>query len=192
MNIIIFGPPLAGKGTQSKKIINDFGLTHLSTGDILRHEKDEKTDLGIQASEYSKKGLLVPDDLVVKVVEKFYLKNSETKGLLFDGYPRNIAQAKHLVEFLKEQNDTIDLIIHLDVKNEELFKRAEKRALEQNRKDDKDPEIVKTRIKEFGAFTLPAVDFIKSQNIKTVSIDGNESIDSIYEIIKNNINSCIK
>lgn len=90
MNIIIFGPPLSGKGTQSKKIVNDFGLIHLSTGDALRAEKDKKTELGIKAAEYSSKGLLAPDSLVAQVVESFYHTNKSEKGILFDGYPRNI------------------------------------------------------------------------------------------------------
>ena len=111
MNIIIFGPPLAGKGTQSKNIIENFGLTHLSTGDVLRAEKDKNSELGKKAEQYSKNGLLVPDDLVMKIVENFYNLNIG-KGLLFDGYPRNIDQAKHLIDFL---NDIIPKIDQLKI-----------------------------------------------------------------------------
>ncbi|TSE03076.1 adenylate kinase family protein [Aquimarina algiphila] len=184
MNIIIFGPPLAGKGTQSKRIINDFGLTHLSTGDALRSEKAQKTELGIKASEYSSKGLLVPDDLVAQIVESFYHNHKSEKGILFDGYPRNTEQAKHLLNVIEKDGSSIDKVIFLKVPKEELLKRAVKRAEEENRKDDKDSNIVLTRINEFGNSTIPAINFIKESGIKTIEIDGNQSIDDIYEIIK--------
>ena len=187
MNIIIFGPPLAGKGTQSKRIINDFGLTHLSTGEALRKEKAQKSELGIKASEYSSKGLLVPDDLVAQIVEKFYHNNKSEKGILFDGYPRNIKQAKHLINVIQNDGDSIDRIIFLKAPKEELLKRAIKRAEEENRTDDKDSEIVMTRINEFGNSTIPAINFIKESGIKTIEIDGNQSIENIYETIKNGL-----
>ncbi|MCP4442622.1 MAG: AAA family ATPase [Aureispira sp.] len=180
MNIIIFGPPLAGKGTQSKKIIKDFGLTHLSTGDALRSEKAQNSDLGIEAAEYSSKGLLVPDELVAKVVEKFYHNHKEEKGILFDGYPRNIDQAQHLLDLFEADNTPLSQIIFLKVPREELLKRAKKRAEEQNRKDDRDPKIVLTRIDEFERLTIPAVQHIKATGVKTTEIDGNQSIESIY------------
>ena len=187
MNIIIFGPPLAGKGTQSKRIIEDFGLTHLSTGDALRVEKSQKTELGIKASEYSSKGLLAPDDLVAKIVEKFYHNNKSSKGILFDGYPRNIKQAQHLINVIDGDGSKIDKIIFLKVPKEELLKRAIKRAEEENRTDDKDSEIVKTRINEFANSTIPAIKFIKQTGIETIEIDGNQSIQNIYETIKSGL-----
>ncbi|WP_024480359.1 adenylate kinase family protein [Cellulophaga baltica] len=184
MNIIIFGPPLAGKGTQSKKIINDFGVTHLSTGDVLRQEKAQKSELGIKASEYSSKGLLAPDDLVAQIVEKFYLNNKSEKGILFDGYPRNIEQAKHLINVIKNDGSRIDRVIFLKVSMEELLKRAIKRAEEENRTDDKDREIVMTRINEFSNATIPAINFLKESGVKTIEINGNQSIENIFETIK--------
>ena len=184
MNIIIFGPPLAGKGTQSKQIINDFGLTHLSTGDVLRAEKARKTELGVKAAEYSSKGLLAPDDLVAQIVESFYHAHKSEKGILFDGYPRNMEQTKHLLNVIENDGSRIDQIIFLQVPQEELLKRAEKRANEENRKDDKDSAIVLTRIDEFGNSTIPAIDYIKQSGIATLEIDGNQSIDTIYEVIK--------
>lgn len=187
MNIIIFGPPLAGKGTQSKRIINDFGLTHLSTGDALREEKALQSELGIKASEYSSKGLLAPDDLVAQIVEKFYHNNKSHKGILFDGYPRNIEQAKHLLNVIENDGSKIEKIIFLKVPEEELLKRAIKRVEEENRTDDRDSEIVKTRIHEFGNATIPAIDFIKEYGIKTIEINGNQSIDQIHETIKSEL-----
>ncbi len=187
MNIIIFGPPLAGKGTQSKRIINDFSLIHLSTGDALREEKAQKTALGIKASQYSSKGLLAPDDLVAQIVEKSYHNNKSGQGILFDGYPRNIKQAKHLLNVIECDGDKIDHIIFLKVSKEELLKRAEKRAEEENRADDKDSEVVLTRISEFGSLTIPAIHFIKDTGVHTIEIDGNQAIDSIYSIIKSEL-----
>jgi adenylate kinase len=187
MNVIIFGPPLAGKGTQSKRIITDFGLTHLSTGDALRAEKAQKTELGIKASEYSSKGLLAPDELVAQIVEKFYHTHKSEKGFLFDGYPRNIEQAKHLINVIETDGHKIDQIIFLEVPKEELLKRAIKRAEEENRTDDKDKDIVLNRINEFGNSTIPAINFIKEHGIKTMEIDGNQSVSAIYETIKSGL-----
>ncbi|QXP52488.1 nucleoside monophosphate kinase [Cellulophaga sp. HaHa_2_1] len=184
MNIIIFGPPLAGKGTQSKKIINDFGVIHLSTGDALRQEKAQKSELGIKASEYSSKGLLAPDDLVAQIVEKFYLNNKSEKGILFDGYPRNIEQAKHLINVIKNDGSRIDRVIFLKVPKEELLKRAIKRAEEENRTDDKDRKIVMTRINEFSNATIPAINILKESGVETIEINGNQSIENIFETIR--------
>lgn len=187
MNVIIFGPPLAGKGTQSHKMITDFGLTHLSTGDVLRAEKAQKTKLGIKASEYSNKGLLVPDDLVAQIVERFYHNHKHENGILFDGYPRNTQQATHLLQVLTQEGDTIDKVIFLNVPKEELLKRAVKRAEAENRADDKDSNIVLTRIDEFENATIPAVQFIKASGITVIEIDGNQSIDAIYNSISNHL-----
>lgn len=188
MNLIIFGPPLAGKGTQSKLILEKLNLIHLSTGDALRLEKEKGTELGLEAAEYSKKGLLAPDELVSKVVERFYHENNSGKGILFDGYPRNLEQAKHLMEVLKGSNDQVDRIIYLKVDNQELLKRAEKRAKEQNREDDKDSAIVLTRIEEFSASTVPAINFIREMGIKTIEIDGNKEIATISKQILEALN----
>ena len=184
MNVITFGPPLAGKGTQSKRIIQDFGLTHLSTGDALRAEKAEQTALGIKAAAYSSKGLLAPDNLVSQIVEKFYHTHN---GILFDGYPRNIAQAEHLLNVISKSGDSIDHVIFLKVAKEALLQRAVKRAEAENRADDKDSAIVLKRIDEFQDATIPAIQHIKASGIDLIEIDGNQSIDEIYNIIHNNL-----
>ncbi|GGG14696.1 adenylate kinase [Dokdonia pacifica] len=187
MNVIIFGPPLAGKGTQSKKIIQDFGLTHLSTGDVLRAEKAQKTELGIKAAEYSSKGLLVPDHLTAQIVERFYHNHKNEKGILFDGYPRNTIQAEHLLQVIAEGGETIDKVIFLKVPKEELLKRAIKRAEAENRADDKDSSIVLTRIDEFQNGTIPAIQHIRASGTTVVEIDGNQSIDAIYKTINTHL-----
>ncbi|KAB1159284.1 adenylate kinase [Tenacibaculum aiptasiae] len=189
MNIIIFGPPLAGKGTQSKNIITNFGLTHLSTGDVLRAEKSQETDLGLKASEYSNKGLLVPDELVMKILEKVYTQSDNKKNFLFDGYPRNVIQAEHLINILEKDNNTIDFVIYLKVPKEVLLERAKIRAKEENRKDDADQNTVLTRIDEFITQTVPAIDYIKGKNIPTLDIDGNQSIEIISQTIYQNLKS---
>ena len=185
MNIIIFGPPLAGKGTQSKRILQKFGLTHLSTGDALRAEKEKGTDLGEEAAKYSKKGLLAPDHLVSKVVERFYNERKSGKGILFDGYPRNTEQAKHLFAIIEGSGDKIDKLIYLKVTEDELLKRAEKRAEEEGREDDKNSDIVLTRIEEFSKSTVPAINWLIEQGIDTITVNGNNDIDTISnEIIE--------
>ena len=189
MNIIIFGPPLAGKGTQSKKIINDFNLTHLSTGDVLRNEKAKQSDLGLKAEEYSSKGLLVPDNLVMEIVESFYFNQNDKNNFLFDGYPRNIEQAKHLINFLEKDKNVIDLVIYLKVPKDVLLERAKIRAIEEDRKDDADQNTVLTRIDEFVNLTARAINFIKEQGVATIEINGNQSVEEIYEIIYQKLNN---
>lgn len=190
MNILIIGAPLSGKGTQSKKIIEEFGLTHLSTGDILREEKTEGTELGIQVAIFSEKGLLAPDELVSQVVEKFYSNNKGGKGILFDGYPRSISQANHLFELVSSENESIDLVIYLKVPSEELLRRAIIRGETEGRVDDKNSDIVITRIKEFGKTTVHVIEFAKSKGIMTLEINGSLSVDEIYTGISSNIRNC--
>lgn len=184
MNIIIFGPPLSGKGTQSKMITVDFGLTHISTGDMLRAEINKKSALGIEAKKYSDEGLLVPDLLVAEIVERLYNNHHSDRGILFDGYPRNIDQAKHLLNVLLKKRDLIHLLIFLKVPQEELLIRAVKRAKDENREDDKNSDAVMRRIEEFTNSTIPAINYLKSTGIKTLEINGNQSIEKIYETIK--------
>ncbi len=184
MNIIIFGPPLSGKGTQAKKLLQDFQLTHLSTGDALRQEKAKKTPLGIQAAAYSDKGLLAPDDLVAKIVEAFYSEHKQDGGILFDGYPRNRIQAEHLMTVLQHDDATIDQIFLLKVPESTLLLRAAERAKEQNREDDKDSNIVLQRIEEFNNGALPALEYIQDLGIPVKEIHGERPIDETYKEIK--------
>ena len=190
MNILIIGAPLSGKGTQSKKIIEEFGLTHLSTGDILREEKAEGTELGIQVAVFSEKGLLAPDELVSQVVEKFYKNNKGKKGILFDGYPRSISQANHLFELVRSESESIDLVIYLKVPSEELLRRVIIRGEAEGRVDDKNSDIVITRIKEFEKTTVHVIEFAKSEGIMTLEINGSLSVDEIYTVISENIRNC--
>jgi len=187
MNILIIGAPLSGKGTQSKKIIEEFGIAHLSTGDILREEKTKGTDLGIQVAEFSEKGLLAPDELVSQVVEKFYHNNKARKGILYDGYPRSILQSHHLLKLVKDEGESIDLVIYLKVPETELMKRAIIRAEAEGRVDDKDTDVVLNRIKQFRVSTFSVIEYLKSEGIFILEVNGSLKPEEIYEGISPSI-----
>ncbi len=180
LNIVLFGPPGAGKGTQSERLIEKFGLVHLSTGDIFRYNIKEQTELGVLAKSYIDKGQLVPDEVTINMLRSEVLKNEGAKGFIFDGFPRTNAQAVALDEFLASMNTSISLMTALEVEENELKERLKKRAEISGRTDDADPEIIANRIKVYNNETAPVKEFYQKQN-KFVSIDGIGSIDEITE-----------
>jgi len=180
LNIVLFGPPGAGKGTQSERLIETFNLVHLSTGDIFRYNIKGETELGVLAKSYIDKGQLVPDEVTIKMLRSEVLKNESAKGFIFDGFPRTNAQAEALDTFLGELNTSITLMAALEVEENELKERLKKRAEVSGRSDDADPEIIANRIKIYKNETAPVKDFYQKQN-KFVSIDGIGSIDEITE-----------
>src|SRR5688572_32189280 len=135
-NLILFGPPGSGKGTQSEKIVQQFGLVHLSTGDLLRREIAEKTPLGQEASRFMEKGQLVPDEVVIGMIDSCLDKNTDAKGFLFDGFPRTVAQAEALDKLLSFKKTSITKVLALEVSEEELIKRLLKRGETSGRSDD--------------------------------------------------------
>jgi adenylate kinase len=142
-NLILFGPPGSGKGTQSEKIVEKFGLIHLSTGNLLRQEITDKTPLGLQANSFMDKGQLVPDEVVIGMIASCLDNNPEAKGFLFDGFPRTVAQAQALDNLLALKKTSISKVIALDVLEEELVKRLLKRGETSGRSDDTIEEVIR-------------------------------------------------
>ncbi len=186
LNVIIFGPPGSGKGTQSKNIIDKYELTHLNTGDYIRAEIAAKTPLGKEAKTFIDKGHLVPDEIVIGMISTALEENTAAKGYLFDGFPRTTRQAEALDKLLKLYNTDIDVSILLEVDEEELVKRVLKRGETSGRSDDSSEEIIRERIVEYRNKTAPVADYYRSQN-KIKTIKGVGSIDDIFAAISQTI-----
>ena len=176
--IVIFGPPGAGKGTQSQLLIDQFNLIHISTGDILRSEIALGTELGIKAKSIMDRGDLVPDEVVIGMIRSILEKNPNAKGFIFDGFPRTTTQAESLDQILDELNTSISTMLSIDVDDDELTKRLLERGKSSGRADDANESIIRNRIKEYNKKTLPLKKFYTQQN-KLQSIKGIGSIDSI-------------
>jgi adenylate kinase len=186
LNLVLFGPPGAGKGTQSENLINKYGLVHLSTGDILRTEIARSTALGIKAKEVMDKGELVGDDIVIGMIESKLDENTRAKGFIFDGFPRTAAQAIALDDLLQKKGTGISGMLALEVENEELVKRLLMRGQESGRPDDKNEEVIRHRITEYNNKTLPLKTYYSNQG-KFHSIKGVGSIDEIFKALVDRI-----
>ncbi len=179
LNIVLFGPPGAGKGTQSEKIVEKYNLVHLATGDLLRAEIANGTELGLEAKKLMDKGELVPDEVVIGMIRSRLESNTEAAGFIFDGFPRTKAQARALDDLLKEEGTSIDVMLALDVEEEELVKRLLKRGEDSGRSDDQDRETIQNRIREYEKKTAPLKEYYEEQG-KFISIPGVGSIDDIF------------
>ena len=179
INIVLFGPPGAGKGTQSENLIKQFGLKHISTGDLFRKHLGEGTDLGKKAQSFMDNGKLVPDEVVIGMVEDFLKVNTDAKGFIFDGFPRTVTQAEALDEVLTIHNATIGCMIMLDVPQGELKKRLLERGKTSGRADDQNEEKINVRIQEYLNKTLPVAAFYEKQD-KICKINGVGTIDGIF------------
>ncbi len=177
MNIIIFGPPGAGKGTQSKFIEKKYNLLQLSTGELLRNEIKNKTQLGLEISSIINSGDLVSDEIVSKLIEKYISDQQNKQRLIFDGYPRNIDQAKNLDKLLKKYNQRIDIVLKLSVSLETIKKRITERKSQEQRTDDSD-EIAIKRFKTYELSSEPVLDYYKQSNLLKV-INGENTISEI-------------
>lgn len=180
LNIVLFGPPGAGKGTQSEKLIERYGLVHLSTGDIFRANIKGNTELGQLAKSYIDKGALVPDEVTIKMLESEVVKHEDPKGFIFDGFPRTTAQAGALDTFLSSKDTSITFMLALEVPEDELRERLRLRAETSGRTDDADPEIIQNRIDTYNRETAPVAEFYQGQN-KYIGINGVGSIEDISE-----------
>jgi adenylate kinase len=180
LNLVLFGPPGAGKGTQAVKLLEKYQLVHLSTGDILRSELKGQTELGKEAKKYMDKGELVPDQVVISMIEGKIDSNSKANGFIFDGFPRTTAQAKSLDEMLSKKKAPVTLMLALEVEKDELIKRLLLRGKESGRADDQDQSIIENRIKVYNNETTPVKDFYAEQG-KYKGIHGMGSIEEIFD-----------
>jgi adenylate kinase len=178
LNLVLFGPPGAGKGTQSARLIDTYNLVHLSTGDIFRSNMKAGTELGNLAKSYIEKGALVPDEVTIGMLEAEVNSNVDAKGFIFDGFPRTTAQAEALDLFLTSKGTEITAMLALEVEEQELIKRLLERGKSSGRADDQNPEIIKNRIQVYENETAILKDYYTAQN-KFVGVEGVGSIESI-------------
>jgi adenylate kinase len=181
MNLILFGPPAAGKGTQAKRLVEERGFIQLSTGDMLRAARAAGTPMGVKVAEIMDKGGLVSDEIVIGLIDEALTKHAGAPGFIFDGFPRTVAQAEALDALLARRSQQIDLVLRLEVDDAALLARVEKRFAEQGRADD-NPEAFKVRLKAYNDQTAPLVPFYKGQG-KMVGLDGMASIDVVSATI---------
>ena len=187
-NLILFGPPGSGKGTQSEKIIEKFHLVHLSTGDLLRSQIAQQTALGLEAKKLMDKGHLVPDEVVVGMISTALEENPQAKGFLFDGFPRTAAQAESLDKLLDFKKEPIKIMLALDVSEEELIKRILKRGETSGRSDDMDHDIIAARVAEYKNKTEAVADYYR-QTDKVIMVPGEGSVDDIFGRLSKEIDS---
>lgn len=180
LNLILFGPPGSGKGTQAERLVKKYDLLHISTGDLFRYNIKNETPLGVEAKNYMDKGELVPDSVTINMLKSKVNENPKVAGFIFDGFPRTIPQAEALDSFLKEKNQSVSGLLALDVPDEELVKRLLERGKGSGRADDQDESIIANRIDVYNKETAPVFDFYKKQG-SADKVLGVGSIDNIFE-----------
>jgi adenylate kinase len=181
-NLVLFGPPGSGKGTQSEKLVAKYNLKHISTGDLLRSEIAAKTPLGLEAKNFMDKGLLVPDEVVIGMIGSIVETHKNVAGFLFDGFPRTRAQAEALDKLLQLHKTEIHLVLSLEVSREELIKRLKNRGITSGRSDDADEKIIQERIEEYMRKTAPVAEYYK-QLSKLNTIKGEGSVEEIFNAL---------
>ena len=189
-NLILFGPPGSGKGTQSDKLVEKYGLVHLSTGNLLREEIANKTPLGIEAKKFIDHGQLVPDEVVIAMVGSFFDKHKEANGFLFDGFPRTVAQAQALDKLLALKKTDIAVVLALDVTEEELVKRLLNRGKTSGRSDDTDESVIRKRFLVYTNETSLVADYYKKVR-KFKAVHGEGSIDEINAALRQAIDKAM-
>ncbi len=186
LNIVLFGPPGAGKGTQSEKLVTEYELIHLSTGDIFRYNMRNETELGKMAKSFIDAGKLVPDEITIKMLSTEIAKFQNPKGFIFDGFPRTVAQAESLEVMLASISTKITCMLALEVEEAELRTRLLKRAEVSGRSDDADPAIIQKRIDVYNAETMPVKGYYQHQN-KYIGIEGIGEIETIFNRLRSAI-----
>ena len=179
INLILFGPPGSGKGTQAAKLVEKYQLLHISTGDLFRYEMGNDTPLGLKAKSYIAKGELVPDAVTVGMLRNKVEANPDVEGYIFDGFPRTIPQCEALDELLSEKGETISKLIMLDVPDAEIVARIKKRGETSGRADDLDESIIRNRIDVYKKETTPVFDYYAGKD-KSVKINGVGGIEDIF------------
>jgi adenylate kinase len=189
-NLILFGPPGSGKGTQSEKIISKYGLKHLSTGDLLRSEISRHTPLGVEAKRVMDKGQLVPDEVVIGMICSALDENPNAKGFLFDGFPRTSKQAEALDKLMDKKNASISVMLALEVSEEELVKRLLKRGETSGRSDDNNESVIRNRIVEYQTKTAVVADYYRRFG-KVVMVEGEGTVEEIFNALCSQIDARI-
>lgn len=186
-NLILFGPPGSGKGTQSEKLIEKYGLIHLSTGNLLREEIANSTDLGLAAKSFMDKGQLVPDEVVLGMIACALDNNVHANGFLFDGFPRTVAQAKGLDDMLEQRGSSINLVLALEVSEDELMQRLVNRGKTSGRSDDNE-ETIRARIQEYESKTAPVAGHYANMG-KVIAVKGEGSVEEIFSALSGHIDT---
>lgn len=182
LNVVLFGAPGCGKGTQSELLEKRFGLSHVSTGEIIRSHIKSQTELGLQMQEYISRGELAPDSVVIGMIEDYLAANKGIKGTIFDGFPRTTAQAEAFDKLLEQHNDSVDIMIYMDVPEEELVKRIILRGKESGRADDASEDVIRNRIAVYNQQTAVVADYYRAQG-KYVAVPSLGTIDEVFERI---------
>lgn len=189
LNLVLFGPPGAGKGTQSENLVKHYGILHLSTGEVIRAEIAKQTKIGLQIQSVIEHGNLAPDNLVEEIIRNWIKENRQAKGFLFDGYPRTEPQAEHLEDILKDENLKLTRMLSLELPQDVLMQRLLERGKISGRSDDKE-DVILNRFKEYEEKTAAVAKFYQAKNLYS-KIDGLGSVDEVFSRLKAEIDRCL-
>lgn len=190
-NLVLFGPPGAGKGTQAEKLIQKYGFNHISTGEVIREQIRKGTELGLSVQSYIEKGQLAPDELVINIIADYVASHKDAKGNIFDGFPRTTVQAEAFDKIMNENGTPVSVMLSLEVPDEELVKRLLLRGKESGRADDSNEGVIRNRIDVYKAQTAVVADYYKPQG-KFRAVNGLGSIDEIFDRLCAEIDSLLK
>lgn len=190
-NLVLFGPPGAGKGTQAEKLIKKYGFNHISTGEVIRDQIRKGTELGLSVQSYIEKGLLAPDELVINIIADYVASHKDAKGNIFDGFPRTTVQAEAFDKIMNSNGIPVSVMLSLEVPDEELVKRLLLRGKESGRADDSNESVIRNRINVYKAQTAVVADYYKSQG-KFRAVNGLGTIDEIFDRLCKEIDSLLK